>query len=225
MKKYLFLILTSILSMCCGRPPEVRVDPVTKSEADTVALVIEMPFNGMKVRPFCSGVWIGDEWILTARHCTLTDGDEDKEEKYIASAEGTPKVYTAQVAYRSEDHDLALLRIITGPAHGWAKIALKSPRQGANVHVVGHPLGFWYTYLTGTVAGYRERIDGIVDTGGPKGPYLQIEAPIFHGNSGGGAFNDDNELVGICSFSAGLPSEGFFIPVEAITPFVMGSHL
>jgi S1-C subfamily serine protease len=49
---------------------------------------------------------------------------------------------------------------------------------------------------------------------------MQVSAPVWFGNSGGGAFNDEGEIVGIASFIMKGPSLGFFIPVDSIRPFL-----
>lgn len=218
----------SLAATCCGRPPAAPFNPVTTSVADTVALVIEMPV-AEKVRPFCSGVWIASDWILTAKHCTMTtnvetdEEDEDTDEAFTTQQDYG--VFKATVAYRDTEHDLALLHTNFAPTHTWANVANRSPAQGDSVHVVGHPVGFWWTYLTGIVAGYREHSSRFEGTGVSKGPYIQLQVPIFQGSSGGGAFDAQGRLVGICSFITSLPGEGFFVPVESIKPFLTKSHV
>jgi hypothetical protein len=121
-------------------------------------------------------------------------------------------------------HDLALLQAVGGaiPVHENAHLAAQVPGLLQPVHVVGHPHGFYWTFLEGTVAGYVHDIPAITDE---DGPYLQIQAPIYFGNSGGGAFNDVGELIGIADFTSKLPGEGFFIPVVSLRSFLVAQHL
>lgn len=126
--------------------------------------------------------------------------------------------HLSKVVGTDDKHDLALLEAVGGaiPGHESARLAEKVPELGERVHAVGHPKGLYWTFLEGTVAGYRKTIFGI-DT---EGPFLQVQSPIYFGNSGGGCFNDYGELVGIADFLYKVPSEGFYIPVVSIRNFL-----
>lgn len=115
-------------------------------------------------------------------------------------------------------HDLALLDVdpVSAPAHEVAEVADAVPGMGEPVHVVGSPKGFYFTYLEGTVAGYR----GSIPNDPNVGPYLQIQCPVYYGNSGGGAYDSYGKLVGIADAMPGLPAEGLFIPVDTIRSFL-----
>lgn len=127
--------------------------------------------------------------------------------------------HLSQVSGWDKRHDLALLTAVGQaiPAHESATLAKDVPGLGEHVHSVGHPRGLYWTFLEGTVAGYRGSIAGVDDI---DGPFLQVQAPIYYGNSGGGAFNDYGELIGTADFLMGVPSEGFYIPVVSIRNFL-----
>lgn len=113
--------------------------------------------------------------------------------------------------------DLALVEMDgLVPAHEFAKVATELPQMTQPVHVVGHVKGFYWTYLEGTVSGYPKSIPHIKRSG----PFLEVEAPIYFGNSGGGAFNDRGELMGIASFLLRQPGEGFFVSAENVKLFL-----
>lgn len=144
--------------------------------------------------------------------------------------EGVGKEPTAQhlshVVGWDESHDLALLEAAgkAVPMHESAKVASAVPPMGERIHVCGHPKGFYWTFLEGTVAGYHMSLPHMSDKKDKVksvGPYLQLEVPIYFGNSGGGAFNDAGELIGIADFLTKLPAEGFFIPVDPIRSFLV----
>lgn len=221
-KKYLVAGL-AVLSMCCAPAPIPPPNHVVDSAAVTVALMVP---RGDGYGPTCGGVWVADEWILTANHCVMDEdelGDSVKVNtmKFIMSPMH-PKLFDSDVVYRQPEQDLALLKAKTWQMHTFAGIASESPAVGSNVHVVGHPIGLLWTYLTGQVAQNRKDLEKF----GQNRPFLQLQVPITHGNSGGGAFDDNGLLVGIADLSASsLPSEGFFIPVEAIIPFLKESHI
>ena len=120
-------------------------------------------------------------------------------------------------------YDIAILRI-TNPKsvhHGVARLADKTPEQGATVSVMGHTKGLYFTYMSGTVAGYRDDLSGL-GLDDVEGPFLQIEAPVYHGNSGGGAFDQDGHLIGIADFIMETPDMGFFICLDNIRAILIG---
>lgn len=126
--------------------------------------------------------------------------------------------HLAEVKKLDEAHDLALLTTFAGtPPHAIAELAKYTPAVGEPITVVGHPAGMAWTFLPGTVSGYRDIVPGAADL---QGPFLQIASPAWHGNSGGGAFNSDGELIGICDFLAGAPGEVFFTHLSNIKQFL-----
>jgi Trypsin-like peptidase domain len=135
--------------------------------------------------------------------------------------------HLAHVAAMDEAHDLALLTAAGHaiPAHEVAKVAAQVPGMGERVHVCGHVKGLYWTFLEGTMAGYRGDLpnfrDDRKDEVQRQGPIMQLQVPVSFGNSGGGAFNDQGELIGIADFLLNLPAEGFFVPVESIHAFLV----
>lgn len=129
-----------------------------------------------------------------------------------------------------EAHDLALLEAAghAVPEHEFAKVNAGVPAMGERIHVCGHPKGLYWTFLEGTVAGYRQSLPHLSDKKDKvkrEGPYLQLEVPIYYGNSGGGAFNDAGELIGIADFMLRVPSEGFFVAGESIKAFLVDQEV
>ena len=123
-----------------------------------------------------------------------------------------------------EHKDLALLEAAghAVPSHEVAKLADETPGLGESVHICGHPKGMYWTFLEGTVAGYRGEIPHMDKK---AGPFMQVQSPIFFGNSGGGAFNNYGELVGIADFLMKLPAEGFFVHLDNIRAFLVDQNL
>jgi trypsin-like peptidase len=123
-----------------------------------------------------------------------------------------------------EHKDLALLEAAGNaiPSHEYAKLADKTPGLTEAVHVCGHPKGLYWTFLEGTVAGYRGEIPHMDKK---AGPFMQVQTPIYFGNSGGGAFNNYGELVGIADFLMKVPAEGFFVHLDNIRAFLQDQNL
>ncbi len=91
------------------------------------------------------------------------------------------------------------------------KFADHSPRIGDWVVAVGNPFGLGGTVTAGIVSARGRDIGA-----GPYDDYIQIDAPINKGNSGGPAFNIDGDVIGvntaIYSPSGGSVGIGFDIP-------------
>lgn len=86
--------------------------------------------------------------------------------------------------------------------------------------MVGHVTGMYYSYSHGYVAAYRPTMP-VSFAGETQGPFIQVSIPLWHGNSGGGCFNDYGELIGIADFVALLvPDVGFLIPTDTVKWFI-----
>jgi serine protease Do len=106
--------------------------------------------------------------------------------------------------------DLALIKV-NGNNFPFVKFADHDPRIGDWVIAVGNPFGLGGTVTAGIVSASGRDIGA-----GPYDNYMQIDAPINRGNSGGPAFDTDGKVVGvntaIFSPSGGSVGIGFDIP-------------
>jgi len=229
-----FGLLSFVVGCCAGAslptnvgPPKIapplaelndRPKRVEFMNEATVALVTPVSDSFFIVS--CTGVWISKGLILTAAHCV----DEKDVSTYNYTSKKdfeSLKFRTAILAAKNEEHDLALL--ITDPKdrpeHQIAQIEQNTaPVAGDPVDTVGHPIGYTWTYSTGFVSAVRENVKGPSTT---EMKILQVSAPIWMGNSGGGAFNKDGHLIGICSWiSKSGPQLAFFVHVDEIRSFL-----
>lgn len=240
---FLFVICGSLVG-CCGmqhtvsyeqtaHPPAGLIDDIKEK---TVALIFK-DSDGDTI-PLCTGVWVGDDLILTANHCAdgIAEINELPEGKgmigmqveYIVEDEAgnqydsPKKVHNAVVVSLNHGADLALLKTMGDvPWHKSASIAKREPEVGTRLHVVGHVVGLYWTYVPASLAAIRpkgwyrtnENIDIV-------GPYIEVAGPVWKGNSGGGCFDDEGRLLGIASFIVSAPGISFFISVDAINPFL-----
>lgn len=186
---------------------------VESLEDKTIALTSINTEGNMSA--YCSGVWVGDDKILTAAHCVdtkditlyMTKNDVGKD---IARLSIKVKV--------DEKSDLALLISDpkSTPAHSIAVISKDKPYSGLQVFIEGHTTGMWWTYSEGVVS---SNIRTYFENN--KVPAIQISAPAWFGNSGGGAFNENGELVGLCSWlSVKGPNLTFFVPNDVLKEFI-----
>lgn len=165
----------------------------------------------------CAGVWLDKNTILTAGHC-VSDNVVYYETWRDSRASNLLLITKkALLLKKDREHDLALLTSIDDPGpHKYVSISERLD-IGDKVNVIGHPGEHPYSYLDGTVSAKRY-IENPFDT---KTGLIQIAAPIWHGYSGGGAFDKNGNLVGICSFiSSATPMTGFFVDVDEINRFI-----
>lgn len=130
------------------------------------------------------------------------------------------RVHDANPMKSDVAHDLALLKVedFARPEHPVAKLAASTPLVGEDLHFVGHMIGLYWSYTKGVVAAYRETEFWFNDD--RKGPWLQVSAAVYKGNSGGGAFNSAGELVGIASFMVRAPNTVFYVHLDSIKHFL-----
>lgn len=125
---------------------------------------------------------------------------------------------TAQVVARDESRDLALLKLDrTGlPAVVFTPAAQLRP--GATVVAVGAPFGLENSVTQGVVSAVGREIKGQ--------EYLQIDAALNEGNSGGPVINAEGEVVGVAtSVVAEADNVGFALPSEAVLEFLRSQDI
>jgi serine protease Do len=156
----------------------------------------------------------GSGFIITPDGYAVTNHHvvKDAEEVIIKTSEG--KEYKADVVGSDSKTDLALLKIKESGNFAYVKFTDKEARVGDWVIAVGNPFGLGGTVTTGIISARGRDIGA-----GPYDDFLQIDAPINRGNSGGPAFNLKGEVVGVNTaiFSpsgGGSVGIGFAIPAS-----------
>jgi serine protease Do len=155
-----------------------------------------------------SGFFIsGDGYIVTNNH--VVDHASDVT---VTTSEG--KSMPAKVIGVDSKTDLALLKA-EGSDFPYVTFASHTPRVGDWVIAVGNPFGLGGTVTAGIVSARGRDIGS-----GPYDDFLQIDAPVNHGNSGGPTFNAEGEVVGvntaIFSPSGGSVGIGFAIASDVV---------
>jgi serine protease Do len=122
--------------------------------------------------------------------------------------------FDAKLVGRDTKTDLALLKIKTKKALPYVRFGdSDSARVGDWVVAIGNPLGLGGTVTAGIISARGRDIRS-----GPYDDYIQTDAPINRGNSGGPLFNLKGEVVGvntaILSPSGGSIGIGFSIPSQ-----------
>ncbi|TAK49763.1 MAG: Do family serine endopeptidase [Xanthobacteraceae bacterium] len=129
------------------------------------------------------------------------------------------KTYTAKVIGVDPRTDVALIKIDGRSDFPFAKLSDNAPRIGDWVLAVGNPFGLGGTVTAGIVSARGRDIGN-----GPYDDFIQIDAPVNKGNSGGPAFNTDGEVIGvntaIFSPSGGSVGIAFAIPSTTVKSVV-----
>jgi serine protease Do len=122
-------------------------------------------------------------------------------------------VYAAKVVGADPKTDLALIKVDGNKDFPFVKFAEHTPQVGDWVVAVGNPFGLGGTVTAGIVSARGRDIGA-----GPYDDYVQIDAPINKGNSGGPAFDVNGDVIGvntaIFSPSGGSVGIGFDIPAD-----------
>src|SRR6185295_684714 len=152
-----------------------------------------------------SGFFISsDGYAVTNNH--VVDGADKVE---VTTDDG--KTYSAKVIGTDPRTDLALIKVEGGSNFPFAKLSDTKPRIGDWVLAVGNPFGLGGTVTAGIVSASGRDIGN-----GPYDDFIQIDAPVNKGNSGGPAFNTEGEVMGvntaIYSPSGGSVGIAFSIP-------------
>lgn len=112
--------------------------------------------------------------------------------------------------------DLALLKIPNQGDRKFQKVFLgfiEDLRPGDIAFAVGNPLGLTRSVTEGIISNTRRNVDGQV--------YLQTNAQISPGNSGGPLFNSRGQVIGVTNMKIPLGEGlGFAIPVNYVIDFL-----
>lgn len=161
------------------------------------------------VRGLGSGVIVSNEgYILTNHH--VIDGAEE-----ITVELTDHRTYNARLIGSDPPSDLAVLKIDENNLPVLTMGNSDQARVGDMVLAIGNPLGLEQTVTAGIISA-KGRSTGLSD--GSFEDFLQTDAPINQGNSGGALVSATGELIGInsqiLSPTGGNIGIGFAIPVN-----------
>jgi serine protease Do len=164
-----------------------------------------MPHQHQVITGEGSGFFISpDGYAVTNNHVV-----DHAKSVQVTTDDGT--VYTAKVVGTDPKTDLALVKVDGKKDFSYVKFADQPSRTGDWVVAVGNPFGLGGTVTAGIVSANGRDIGS-----GPYDDYIQIDAPINKGNSGGPAFDMNGNVIGvntaIFSPSGGSVGIGFDIP-------------
>ena len=151
-----------------------------------------------------SGVIISEGIIATNYHVV----DEGK--KFAISYSDNEKAvyHTSTVIFKDEETDIAL---ILSPSTNRTPAQIGNSDElveGEKLTVVGNPLGEVNTISLGSFLKMQDIGDNM---------YINIDNPVFQGNSGGGLYNEANELIGIvCAKGKDNNNSAYAVPINEV---------
>jgi serine protease Do len=186
-----------------------RSGPEPKAAASPAAVVVAAPVVAASARPPAmstkeiaaralpstvsircsrsvgSGFFVSEELVLTNAH-VLCPGNENLE---VVRSDGQKQT---GVAIQSDTFlDLAVVRVPGAAAMPLAIGDAGTLAVGEQVVVIGSPMGFEFTVHGGAISNLSRTVYGL--------SYLQVEAKVNPGNSGGPVLNDQGQVVGVVS--------------------------
>ncbi|AWM28038.1 Do family serine endopeptidase [Sinorhizobium fredii] len=154
----------------------------------------------------------GSGFFISADGYAVTNNHVVDHAKSLEVMTNDGRSYEAKVVGTDPKTDLALIKV-DGRDFPHVRFADQRPRVGNWVIAIGNPYGLGGTVTAGIVSAEGRDIGA-----GPYDDFIQIDAPINRGNSGGPAFDVNGDVIGvntaIFSPSGGSVGIGFDIPAD-----------
>jgi len=158
-------------------------------------------------------VAVGSGFFISSDGYAVTNSHVVEHNKTVQIRTNDNKTYQARVVGADSLSDLALLKVDGRADFSYVRLADQPPRVGEWILTAGSPFGLGGTVTAGIVSA-REREIG---TGASEG-FIQIDAPINTGDSGGPSFNTSGEVIGVNSMivspSGGWAGVAFAVPAD-----------
>ncbi len=154
----------------------------------------------------------GSGFFISADGYAVTNAHVVDKAKTVDVTTDDGKSLTAKVIGIDSRSDIALIKV-NGDNFPFVKFAEATPRIGDWVLAVGNPFGLGGTVTAGIVSARGRNIGA-----GPYDDFIQIDAAVNRGNSGGPTFDLDGNVIGvntaIVSPSGGSVGIAFAIPAD-----------
>jgi serine protease Do len=170
--------------------------------------------QGPRQQPKQFGQSMGSGFFISADGYVVTNNHVIENWSAVEVTMDDGKTLDAKVIGTDPKTDLALLKV-EGNDFPYVRLAGQKARVGNWVVAIGNPFGLGGTVTAGIVSAQHRDIGS-----GPYDDYIQIDASVNKGNSGGPTFNLAGEVVGvntaIFSPSGGNVGIAFAIPASTV---------
>ncbi len=180
---------------------------VYQKTKDSVYILYSLDAQTRDVKARGSAVAITKTTLATNCHVALS-GDY-----LVVQTQNGGKPQVARLYYKNEKHDLCLLEV---PGANFKPVQLRPSAKvqvGEVVYAIGNPKGTERSMSKGIISN-RHPVQG--------GVWLQTDAAIYFGSSGGGLFDEEGNLIGITTKMGG--NFGFALPTEWIVQVMTVPH-
>jgi serine protease Do len=161
----------------------------------------------------------GSGFFISADGYAVTNNHVVDKAKTVEITSDDGKTYSAKVIGTDPRTDIALIKVDGRSDFPFVKLAEQSPRIGDWVVAVGNPFGLGGTVTAGIVSARGRDIGA-----GPYDDFIQIDASVNKGNSGGPTFDMAGNVIGvntaIFSPSGGSVGIAFDIPSDTVKSVV-----
>jgi serine protease Do len=161
----------------------------------------------------------GSGFFISADGYAVTNNHVVEKAEHVDITTDDGKTYTAKVIGTDTRTDVALIKVEGKNDFPFVHLSDKSPRIGDWVLAVGNPFGLGGTVTAGIVSARGRDIGA-----GPYDDFIQIDAAVNKGNSGGPTFDMDGDVIGvntaIFSPSGGNVGIAFDIPASTVRTVV-----
>jgi serine protease Do len=163
---------------------------------------------------------LGTGFVIDPSGLIVTNNHVIADAEHITATLNDGTVLPAKLMGRDEKTDLALLKVSPKKPLPAAKFGDSDhARVGDWVIAIGNPFGLGSTVTAGIVSARNRDINA-----GPYDEFIQTDAPINRGNSGGPLFDMDGNVIGVNSAiyspSGGSVGIGFSIPANLVRSVV-----
>jgi serine protease Do len=158
----------------------------------------------------------GSGFIINSSGIVVTNNHVVKDAKTVSVTLSDGETYPAKIIGTDPKTDLAVLKIIAGHPLPYVELGSSaSVEPGEWVVAMGNPFGLGGTVTAGIVSALGRDIGD-----GPYDKFIQIDAPINEGNSGGPLFDQRGQVIGINTAiltpTGGSVGIGFAIPSDMV---------
>jgi serine protease Do len=134
----------------------------------------------------------GSAFFITADGYAVTNNHVVYGAQSVEVVTDAGKTYTPKVVATDPKTDVALLKVDGRTDFPYVSFTTNEPRVGDWVIAVGNPYGLGGTVTAGIVSARGRDIGS-----GPYDDFIQIDAPVNKGNSGGPAFDENGNVIGV----------------------------
>ncbi|HEY3267035.1 MAG TPA: trypsin-like peptidase domain-containing protein [Armatimonadota bacterium] len=196
--------LSALLALALAVPAGAAVrDVVARADDSVVTIHVRVP----------GGETLGSGVILDPRGFALTNAHVVDSGGSIVVVLKNGREVPAGIVQEDSDLDLAVLRLSAVNLPTVPVGSVKDLKNGDEVVAIGAPRGLDHTVTRGIVSSRDRLVNGR--------RYIQTDAALNPGNSGGPLLNDQAQVVGINTMiEADSNGVGFAIPISAAFPIL-----